>query len=44
MVINEQSGIYPASYLLGCGDAVMTVENGVGVGAAERLSQRKVLS
>ena len=34
MVFNEQSGIDPGFYLLGCGDAVMTVENGVGVGAA----------
>ena len=34
MVFNEQSGIDPGFYGLGCGDDVMTVENGVGVGAA----------
>ena len=34
MVLNEQSGIDQGFYLLGCGDAVMTVENGVGVGTA----------
>ena len=34
MLFNEQSGIDPGFYRLGCGDAVMTVENGVGVGAA----------
>src|SRR5688572_15345664 len=33
-LFNEHPGINPTSYLLGCGDAVMTVENGVGVGAA----------
>jgi hypothetical protein len=33
MVFNEQSGIDQGFYLLGCGDAVITVENGVGVGA-----------
>lgn len=34
MIINEQSESIHHCYLLGCGDAVMTVENGVGFGAA----------
>ena len=33
-IINEQPGIDPTFYLLGDGVAVMTVENGVGAGAA----------
>jgi hypothetical protein len=34
-IINQQIwNRDPESYLLGCGDAVMTVENGVGVGIA----------
>lgn len=33
MVFNEQPGIDSGFYLLGCGDALITVENGVGVGA-----------
>src|SRR5687768_14184726 len=33
-LINEQPGILSRAYLFRCGVAVMTVENGVGVGAA----------
>ena len=39
MVFNEQSGIDQGFYLLGCGDAVITVENGVGVGAPARAGE-----